>query len=125
VKSGSHRISDFLKRITSRQRISRREWHAKKQLCPDILTGTVKGPGELPHEYLFVTADNGGARIGRVCDITLKRDGADERHILGKYYGAQRNFRRFVGPEHAAVTFPSLIGLSSDCGELYEQYGRE
>lgn len=24
----------------------------------DSLTGTVKGPGELPHEYVFITKDN-------------------------------------------------------------------
>ena len=30
----------------------------------DFLTGTVKGPGELPHEYLFITKDNKRTRIG-------------------------------------------------------------
>ena len=30
----------------------------------DFLTGTVKGPGELPHEYLFITKDNQRTRIG-------------------------------------------------------------
>ncbi|MEJ7700326.1 MAG: hypothetical protein WKF71_11870 [Pyrinomonadaceae bacterium] len=30
----------------------------------DFLTGTVKGPGEMPHEYLFITKDNNKTRIG-------------------------------------------------------------
>ncbi len=30
----------------------------------DQLVGTIKGPGERPHEYLFITADNRRARIG-------------------------------------------------------------
>src|ERR671915_50586 len=48
----------------------------------DILTGTVKGPGELPHEYLFITADNGRARIGEV-RFYLARGADEARHILG------------------------------------------
>lgn len=30
----------------------------------DPITGTVKGPGKLPHEFLFITRDGAGARIG-------------------------------------------------------------
>ncbi len=30
----------------------------------DTLIGTVKGPGELPHEYLIITKDNEKTRIG-------------------------------------------------------------
>ena len=30
----------------------------------DPLVGTVKGPGERPHEFLFITADNRRAGIG-------------------------------------------------------------
>jgi len=30
----------------------------------DFPTGTVKGPGELPHEYLFITNYNKQTRIG-------------------------------------------------------------
>ena len=41
-------------------------------ITTDFLTGTVKGPGELPHEYLFVTKDNKKTRIGeRLSMITF------------------------------------------------------
>jgi len=36
----------------------------KNMTTTDFLTGTVKGPGELPHEYLFITKDNRRKRIG-------------------------------------------------------------
>ena len=35
-----------------------------KTMTTDFLTGTVKGPGEMPHEYLFITKDNEKTRIG-------------------------------------------------------------
>ena len=37
----------------------------------DELTGTVKGPGELPHEYLFITKDNRRTRIGELESAAL------------------------------------------------------
>ena len=48
----------------------------------DALAGTVKGPGERPHEYLFITADPVRARIGEFVYYTA-RDGSEERRILG------------------------------------------
>src|ERR1044071_5070719 len=48
----------------------------------DALTGTVKGPGERPHEYLFITADNARARIGEFVYYAA-RDGQAERRIIG------------------------------------------
>ncbi|HEX8686257.1 MAG TPA: hypothetical protein VF654_07130, partial [Pyrinomonadaceae bacterium] len=54
----------------------------KEENQTDALTGTVKGPGERPHEYLFITADNVRARIGEFVYYTA-RDGREERRILG------------------------------------------
>jgi DNA helicase HerA-like ATPase len=92
-------------------------------LISDILTGTVKGPGELPHEYLFVTADNLRTRIGEFVYYTA-RDGDDERQILGTI--TSRKLVRSLpdaflsDPQTPPAVVSSLIGLSSECGELYE-----
>ena len=48
----------------------------------DILTGTVKGPGALPHEYLFITRDNKRTRIGEFVYYTAM-DGDATRRIVG------------------------------------------
>ena len=54
----------------------------KEENKADLLTGTVKGPGERPHEFLFITADNRRARIGEFVYYAA-RDGEEERRILG------------------------------------------
>src|SRR5438067_12423778 len=90
---------------------------------PDILTGTVKGPGELPHEYLFITADNARTRIGEFV-YYVARDGADERHIIGNITSRRlvRNLPDVFlsDPEVSPTVVSSLIGLNSDSGQLYE-----
>ncbi|MDX6696381.1 MAG: hypothetical protein QOF02_3984 [Blastocatellia bacterium] len=89
----------------------------------DILTGTVKGPGELPHEYLFITADNHRTRIGEFVYYTAS-DGEAERHILGNITSRRlvRNLPdAFLSdPQTPPNVVSSLIGLNTDCGELYE-----
>jgi DNA helicase HerA-like ATPase len=94
-----------------------------KYVSSDTLTGTVKGPGELPHEYLFITADNARTRIGEFV-YYIARDGADERHIIGNITSRRlvRNLPDVFlsDPEISPTVVSSLIGLSSDCGELYE-----
>ena len=48
----------------------------------DFLTGTVKGPGELSHEYLFITKDNKKTRIGEF--VYYRAEVGDEkRQIIG------------------------------------------
>jgi DNA helicase HerA-like ATPase len=89
----------------------------------DTLTGTVKGPGELPHEYLFITADNTGTRIGEFV-YYVARDGDNERHIIGNITSRRlaRNLPDVFlsDPEIPPSVVSSLIGLNPDCGELYE-----
>ena len=92
-------------------------------MTTDILTGTVKGPGELPHEYLFITADNHRTRIGEFVYYTA-HDGEEERHILGNITSRRlvRNLPdAFLSdPQTPPAVVSALIGLSNDCGELYE-----
>src|ERR1051325_10009945 len=96
---------------------------SSEMITTDLLTGTVKGPGELPHEYLFITADNGRARIGEFV-YYVARDADELRHILGNITSRRlvRNLPdAFLSdPQTPPSVVSSLIGLSTDCGELYE-----
>jgi DNA helicase HerA-like ATPase len=94
-----------------------------KYALSDTLTGTVKGPGELPHEYLFITVDNLRTRIGEFV-YYVARDGDQERHIVGNIT-SRRLARNLPDVFHSDPEIPpsvvsSLIGLNPDCGELYE-----
>ncbi|HWT03685.1 MAG TPA: ATP-binding protein [Pyrinomonadaceae bacterium] len=96
---------------------------SQKRDTADTLTGTVKGPGELPHEYLFITADNWRTRVGEFV-YYVARDGSEERHIIGNITSRRlvRNLPDVFlsDPEIPPAVVSSLIGLNSDCGELYE-----
>src|SRR5881227_3781496 len=89
----------------------------------DALTGTVKGPGERPHEFLFITADNRRARIGEFVYYTA-RDGAQQRRIIGNI--TERRLVRNLpdtflsDPETPPSVVSSLIGLDGEGCELYE-----
>ncbi len=89
----------------------------------DQLTGTVKGPGERPHEYLFITTDNKHARIGEFVYYAAE-DGEDERRILGTITSRSlvRNLPdAFLSdPNTPPSVVSSLIGLETDGCELYE-----
>ncbi|MBD0370341.1 MAG: ATP-binding protein [Pyrinomonadaceae bacterium] len=89
----------------------------------DILTGTVKGPGERPHEYLFITAENKRTRIGEFV-YYVAQDGSAQRHILGNI--TERRLVRNLpdaflsDPQTPPAIVSSLIGLETDSCELYE-----
>jgi hypothetical protein len=89
----------------------------------DPLVGTVKGPGERPHEYLFITADNRRARIGEFVYYEA-RDGEETRRILGNITSRRlvRNLPdAFLSdPQTPPAVVSSLIGLDGDGCELYE-----
>ncbi|HVF57245.1 MAG TPA: ATP-binding protein [Pyrinomonadaceae bacterium] len=89
----------------------------------DTLTGTVKGPGERPHEFLYITADNRRARIGEFVYYTA-HDGVEERRIIGNITGRRlvRNLPDAFSsdPETSPAVISSLIGLDGDGCELYE-----
>ncbi|HEX8291157.1 MAG TPA: ATP-binding protein, partial [Pyrinomonadaceae bacterium] len=95
----------------------------KEENQTDALTGTVKGPGERPHEYLFITADNARARIGEFVYYAA-RDGQAERRIIGNV--TERRLVRNLpdtflsDPETPPSVVSSLIGLDGEGCELYE-----
>ena len=89
----------------------------------DFLTGTVKGPGEMPHEYLFITKDNEKTRIGEFVYYQAKV-GEKERRIIGTIKGRKlvRNLPdTFLSdPNTPPSMVSSLIGLDGDGCEIYE-----
>lgn len=92
-------------------------------MTTDFLTGTVKGPGELPHEYLFITKDNKKTRIGEFVYYEAK-DGDEVRRIVGTIKGRKlvRNLPdTFLSdPNTPPSLVSSLIGLDSEGCEIYE-----
>lgn len=89
----------------------------------DVLTGTVKGPGSLPHEYLFITRDNKKTRIGEF--VYYEADVGDGgRQIVGTI-NARRLVRNLpdtflADPSTPPASVSSLIGLNGDSLEIYE-----
>lgn len=90
---------------------------------PDFLTGTVKGPGELPHEYLFITRDNEKTRIGEFVYYNAQ-DGGETRRIIGTIKGRKlvRNLPDtfLADPNTPPALVSSLIGLDGEACEIYE-----
>lgn len=88
----------------------------------DLLTGTVKGPGLLPHEYLFITRDNDRTRIGEFVHYEAKI-GGERRPIVGTI--ASRKLVRnlpdafLADPATPPAAVASLIGIDGDL-EIYE-----
>src|SRR2546423_4755659 len=89
----------------------------------DTLTGTVKGPGELPHEFLFITTDHKRARIGEFVYYSA-RDGLEIRQILGNI-SSRRLVRNLPDsflsdPQSPPSIVSSLIELDGEGCEIYE-----
>lgn len=90
---------------------------------PDTLVGTVKGPGEKPSEYIFITTDNANTRVGEFVYYSAKT-GPEERLILGNI--SERSLVRSLPDSFLAdpATPPSaiaaMIGLEEEGAELFE-----
>lgn len=84
----------------------------------EIYIGTVKGPGELPNDYLFITTDNEHTRIGEF--VIYEASG---REILGVI--TSRRLSRgmpdglLADPSTPPQVISELLGLEAGC-ELYE-----
>jgi len=89
----------------------------------EILAGTVKGPGENPHEFTFITTDNVQTRIGEFVYYAAS-DGENELKIVGTI--AQRRLVRnlpdsfLADPNTPPALVSSLIGLTEEGAEIYE-----
>ena len=88
----------------------------------DSLIGTVKGPGELPHEYLLITKDNEKTRIGEF--VYYQADiGDGKRQIVGTIKSRKlvRNLPDafLADPDTPPSMVSALIGLEA-AQEIYE-----
>nr|MBP6820093.1 ATP-binding protein [Acidobacteriota bacterium] len=87
------------------------------------LIGTVKGPGENPHEFTFITTDNLQSRVGEFVYYSAS-DGEHELKIVGTI--AERSLVRnlpdsFLSDPNTPPAFvASLIGLDAELAEIYE-----
>jgi uncharacterized protein len=89
----------------------------------DTLVGTVKGPGEKPSEFVFITTDNDHTRVGEF--VYYVRSAAhSERLILGNV--TERRLARslpdsfLADPETPPASVAALIGFDDDGAELFE-----
>ncbi len=89
----------------------------------DEAVGTVKGPGDEPHEYVFITRDNSRTRIGEFV-YYVANDGGGDMRIVGTIKsrklvrGLPDAFLADPGTPPAEVA--AIIGLESEGNELYE-----
>ncbi|MBK9706643.1 MAG: ATP-binding protein [Acidobacteria bacterium] len=89
----------------------------------EMLIGTVKGPGENPHEFNFITTNNSQARIGEFVYYSVN-DGENDLNIVGTII--ERSLVRnlpdsfLADPNTPPSLVSSLIGLSEDGVEIYE-----
>ena len=88
----------------------------------DLLIGTVKGPGKLPYEFLFITRENERTRIGEFVYYTAGVGGED-RQIVGtiKERKLVRNLPDafLADPMTPPAAVASLIGIDGEL-EIYE-----
>jgi DNA helicase HerA-like ATPase len=89
----------------------------------DTLVGTVKGPGEKPSEFVFITTDNDHTRVGEFIFYATNSARA-ERHILGNI--TERRLVRslpdsfLADPAIAPATVAAMIGIEDEGAELFE-----
>ncbi|MCI0486891.1 MAG: ATP-binding protein, partial [Blastocatellia bacterium] len=89
----------------------------------DILVGTVKGPGEKPSEFVFITADNDHTRISEFVHYRVG-EAATERVIVGQI--TERRLVRslpdsfLADPGIPPASVAAMIGLEEEHLELFE-----
>ncbi|HEY7545101.1 MAG TPA: ATP-binding protein, partial [Blastocatellia bacterium] len=89
----------------------------------DTLMGTVKGPGEKPGEFVFITTDNDRARAGEFVYYRARAKGS-ERMIIGNI--TERRLARslpdsfLADPATPPASIAAMIGLEGDAPELFE-----
>jgi DNA helicase HerA-like ATPase len=92
----------------------------------ESLIGTVKGPGEKPHEFSFITTDNTRTRVGEYVyyQASTGEEGADPLMIVGTITGRQlvRNLPDsfLTDPQTPPGLVSRLIGVAEEGAEIYE-----
>jgi DNA helicase HerA-like ATPase len=89
----------------------------------DTLVGTVKGPGDKPGEFIFITTDNERTRVGEFVYYRAHAARA-ERMILGNI--TERRLARALpdsflsDPATPPAAVAAMIGLADERSELFE-----
>ncbi len=89
----------------------------------DTLVGTVKGPGEKPNEFVFITTDNEHTRVGEFIYYHVANARAEHR-IIGNI--TERNLIRslpesfLADPSIPPASIARMIGLEEQRLELFE-----
>src|ERR1044072_9949287 len=89
----------------------------------DTLVGTVKGPGEKPSEFIFITTDNDRTRVGEFVYYAASAARRD-RHMLGNI--TERPLARslpdsfLADPATPPAAIAAMIGLEEEGAELFE-----
>lgn len=89
----------------------------------ELLIGTVKGPGENPHEFTFITTDNVQTRVGEFVYYAAS-DGENQFKIVGTI--TERHLVRnlpdsfLADPNTPPSLVACLIGLDAETAEIYE-----
>ncbi|HKV41444.1 MAG TPA: ATP-binding protein [Blastocatellia bacterium] len=89
----------------------------------EVLVGTVKGPGERPSEFVFITPDNNHTRVGEFV-YYLAQSKHGNRLILGNI--TERRLARslpdsfLADPSTPPASIATMIGLMDEKAELYE-----
>ncbi len=98
-------------------------WRLRQYEMSDTLIGTVKGPGEKPHEFVFITTDNERTRVSEF--VYYQATAAkSERHILGNITGRElvRSLPDsfLADPATPPAVVAAMIGLEDEGAELFE-----
>ena len=89
----------------------------------DTLVGTVKGPGEKPSEFVFITTDNDRTRVGEFIYYAVNA-ARTARQILGNI--TERRLVRslpdsfLADPETPPAAIAAMIGFTDEGAELFE-----
>lgn len=86
----------------------------------DALVGTVKGPGEKPNEFIFVTTDNDHTRIGEFVYYTTRLGQKILGNVTERFLSRALPDSFLADPATPPAMIASIIGLEETDLELFE-----
>jgi DNA helicase HerA-like ATPase len=86
----------------------------------DALVGTVKGPGEKPNEFIFITTDNDRTRIGEFVYYTTRAGQKILGNVTERFLSRALPDSFLADPATPPAMIASIIGLEEADLELFE-----
>jgi uncharacterized protein len=90
------------------------------QQANDALVGTVKGPGEKPNEFIFITTDNDHTRIGEFVYYTTRAGQKILGNVTERFLSRALPDSFLADPATPPAMIASIIGLEETDLELFE-----